>query len=165
MIKSYDQLLARAKKDFLVSIGKMKRQTLRAFLKSKRAYPGIYLIFGEAGELLYIGRTRKSIRARIQCHLSPKSSSGLLFYACRERGLATGIQKSHQCVCGRLIGCDQGSHKSPISKEALVASSELAKTCSIATLEAVGAAYSGSQERLLTEVLRPKYGFHVDDEE
>lgn len=160
MIKSYDQLLSSVRKDFLEAVDQLKRQTLEAFLRSMKREPGVYMIFSEGGELLYVGRTRQAIRGRIQHHLSPKSDSGLLYYICRDRGLVSGIRKSHQCVCGRLIGCTHGSHVSPISKEVQDVAAVLKRTCTIVTLSTAGAAYSGSNERLLTEVLKPKYGFH-----
>jgi hypothetical protein len=155
---TFDVLAGFVRSTFIKKISSARRTRLSTFLRSKDRNSGVYFIFDDEGELVYIGKS-KAIRARISGHLCPGQRSGLLWYVCRQVGVSSEKAYGHMCNCGRFTECHAGKHTIPPEAEADDVAEEIRNTYTILVMR--GRA-DGELERLMTSILRPKYTF--DDE-
>jgi hypothetical protein len=161
-METYDSLLSEMRLEISKRVSLKKRVTVGQFLSSKARGSGAYFVFDDSGVLVYIG-LGVCVRDRILSHLNPASNSGILFYTCRDLGVACGKKKAHQCRCGRMTECKAGTHPMKISKEVSKVAARIKKTYTILIMDGTGPRGIWAIESMMTDILKPKYGFADDD--
>lgn len=157
MVNNYDKLVAGIRKAFVKKVRSLRRVTIDSFLRRKgNDGPAVYLIFDPRGRLMYVGDATK-VRSRLQYHLSPKSTCGLLWFVCKVKGIVTGALACHRCPCGYLTMCRLGQDAATPAQEVLEISEKIRKTYTVALLEK-NRGTGSDLERLVTNVLKPMYG-------
>lgn len=162
MREAYDSLLSELRLEVSQRVASKKRVTVGQFLASKERSSGAYFVFDDNDVLVYIGRG-VSVRDRILSHLNPTSNSGILFYTCRDLGISCGLKKAHQCRCGRMTECNSGTHPMKISKEVSRVAARIKKTYTILIMDGTEPRGIWAIESVMTDILKPKYGFSSDD--
>jgi hypothetical protein len=154
--QDYNALIESVRAAFVEKVSSLKRVSILKFMKSKKTFPGVYLIYGPDGDLIYIGRT-KSVRERISSHLSSRQRSGLLWYVCQTLSIRSSKVSGHKCACGVFNECRSGPDSLPRDPHLSEISKNIAKTYTVAFMRGYEESYH--LENLFTHIMKPKHNF------
>lgn len=154
---------------FKTTIGAIPRTNLGFFVDRRgRKIAGVYLIYGETGDLLYVGKSKKVIQ-RLRQHVAASGDAGstLLGDIARERKHPPARDSAHKCPrCRASISCSLGEVSVPVDQRRLDLSKEMRETYKVVVIQEseLVPVRKEDLEKFVQYVLRPKYGSYLSED-
>lgn len=138
----------------------LRRIPYRLAMRIRPDFPGVYIIFDQAGSVVYVGKSIE-IASRLRNHLK---KGNLIDRVLVERGQDPFVEGHHKCVCGRKVPCGFLRTKNPIADEI---SNEISSSWTVSVVPSTKQEVSKMKpviETFIQVAMGVKYGLNwIDD--